>query len=50
VRGIDTRLVVYPGMHHGDWSEKFDKDYLVRVVAWFDKYLGIDTGSAQPEE
>jgi len=49
VRGIDTRLVVYPGMHHGDWSEKFDKDYLVRVVAWFDKYLGIDAGAVRPE-
>ena len=50
VRGIDTRLIVYPGMHHSDWSEKFDKDYLVRVVAWFDKYLGIDAGSVPADE
>jgi len=39
-RGIDSRLVVYPGMHHGGWSERFDKDYLVRVVDWFDRYTG----------
>ncbi len=38
-RGIDTELVVYPGAHHGDWSAEFDKDYLLRVRAWFDKYL-----------
>ncbi|HEX2138656.1 MAG TPA: S9 family peptidase, partial [Woeseiaceae bacterium] len=38
-RGIDTRLVVYPGMHHGDWDPAYDKDYLERVVAWFDRYL-----------
>ena len=38
-RGIDTELVVYPGAHHGDWSAEFDKDYLLRVREWFDKYL-----------
>lgn len=39
VRGIDSRLVVYPGMHHAGWSEEFDKDYIRRIVDWFDKYL-----------
>lgn len=39
-RGIDTRLVVYPGAHHGGWPAEYDKDYLQRVVAWFDRYLG----------
>ena len=38
-RGIDTELVVYPGMHHGGWTPEFERDYLERVVAWFDKYL-----------
>jgi dipeptidyl aminopeptidase/acylaminoacyl peptidase len=38
-RGIDTELVVYPGMHHDDWSAEFDRDYLQRVQQWFDKYL-----------
>ena len=38
-RGVDTQLVVYPGMHHTGWSEEFDKDYLRRVREWFDKYL-----------
>lgn len=35
---VDTRLVVYPGMHHGGWDSRFEKDYLKRVVAWFDRY------------
>jgi dipeptidyl aminopeptidase/acylaminoacyl peptidase len=38
-RGVGTELVVYPGAHHGDWSAEFDKDYLLRVREWFDKYL-----------
>lgn len=38
-RGIDTQLVVYPGMHHGDWTSEFWRDYLNRVREWFDKYL-----------
>lgn len=39
VQGIDSTLVVYPGMHHGGWSEAFEKDYLVRMVDWFDHYV-----------
>jgi dipeptidyl aminopeptidase/acylaminoacyl peptidase len=42
IRGIDTQLVVYPGAHHGDWSEEFDKDYIMRIVDWFDKYLASE--------
>lgn len=42
VQGIDSQLVVYPGMHHGDWSEAFEKDYLKRLVEWFDLYLKSD--------
>jgi dipeptidyl aminopeptidase/acylaminoacyl peptidase len=38
-RGIATELVVYPGVHHGGWPPEFERDYLERVVAWFDKYL-----------
>ena len=38
-RGIDTELVVYPGMHHGGWDPEFQRDYLERVRAWFDKFL-----------
>jgi dipeptidyl aminopeptidase/acylaminoacyl peptidase len=38
-RGIDTRLVVYPDAHHGDWPVEYDQDYLLRVRQWFDKYL-----------
>lgn len=40
-RGIDTQLVVYPGTHHGGWSDEFEKDRLVRIRDWFDKHLGI---------
>ena len=39
IQDIDTQLVVYPGMHHGGWPERFDKDYLTRIVDWFDHYL-----------
>jgi dipeptidyl aminopeptidase/acylaminoacyl peptidase len=39
-RGIDTQLVVYPGMHHSDWTDEFQKDFLQRHLQWFDKYLG----------
>lgn len=38
-RGIDTQLVVYPGVHHGDWPVQYDQDYLLRVREWFDKHL-----------
>ncbi len=39
IQNIDTQLVVYPGMHHGGWPERFDKDYLTRIVDWFDHYV-----------
>lgn len=41
-RGIDSTLVVYPDAHHGGWPVHFDKDYLERIVAWFDKYDHAD--------
>lgn len=40
-RGIATELVVYPGTHHGGWSDDFERDRLVRIREWFDKYLGV---------
>jgi len=39
VRGIDSQLVVYPDSHHGGWREEYEKDYLRRVLAWFNQYL-----------
>ena len=42
VQGIDSQLVVYPGMHHGGWTDSFEKDYLVRTVDWFDHYVKAD--------
>jgi acetyl esterase/lipase len=38
VQGIETELVVYPDVPHGGWPEEFEKDYLVRVVTWFDGF------------
>ncbi|MEX2125252.1 MAG: S9 family peptidase [Woeseia sp.] len=38
-RGIDTQLVVYPNSHHGGWDQKYSKDYLERIVAWFDHHI-----------
>jgi dipeptidyl aminopeptidase/acylaminoacyl peptidase len=47
-RGIETELVVYPGTHHGGWSDDFERDRLVRVQQWFDKYLEVDRAQAAP--
>lgn len=44
VQGVDSQLVVYPGVHHGGWPEAFEKDYLVRVIDWFDHYIKTETG------
>ncbi len=38
-RGITTRLVVYPGEHHGGWTMPHQKDYLERRLAWYDQYV-----------
>lgn len=39
VRGIPTELVVYPDAHHGGWPAEYERDYLERVIAWFDRYV-----------
>ena len=39
-RGIDSQLVVYPDSHHGGWDPAYSKDYLERIVAWFDRHSG----------
>lgn len=38
MKGVDTQLIVYPGMHHGGWTPEFENDYLQRIVDWFDTY------------
>ena len=38
-KGVPTELVVYPGAHHGGWPTEFERDYLERVRAWFDRYV-----------
>jgi len=38
-RGITTRLVVYPGEHHGGWTTAHEKDFLERRLAWYDQYV-----------
>ncbi len=47
-RGISTRLVVYPGEHHGGWSCGHQKDFNERLLAWYDEYLKPDGDSAPP--
>ena len=44
-QGVHSQLVVYPDSHHGGWDERFDKDYLERVVGWFDRYVKGRDGS-----
>ena len=42
-RGITTRLVVYPGEHHGGWTMPHQKDFLERRLAWYDQYVKGET-------
>ena len=37
--GVDTKLVIYPGQHHGITTPSYVADRLERYVEWFDKYL-----------
>jgi dipeptidyl aminopeptidase/acylaminoacyl peptidase len=39
VNGVDSELVVYPGVHHGGWPVEFEMDYVRRIADWFDRYL-----------
>ena len=48
-RGITTRLVVYPGEHHGGWTMPHQKDFLKRRLAWYDRYVKGKTSPA-PEQ
>jgi len=48
-RGITTRLVVYPGEHHGGWTMPHQKDFLERRLAWYDQYVKGKTSPA-PEQ
>ncbi|MCO6509835.1 MAG: S9 family peptidase [Aridibacter famidurans] len=37
--GRETKLVVYPGEHHGIRRPTFQKDRFQRFLGWFDKYI-----------
>jgi dipeptidyl aminopeptidase/acylaminoacyl peptidase len=39
VKGVDTKLVVYPDTGHVNWSTEFDTDYYQKILKWFDDYL-----------
>lgn len=39
-RGLDTRLVIYPGQAHGIRRPSYQIDRAKRWIGWFDKYLG----------
>jgi len=38
-RGIDTKLVIYPGQFHGLTIPSYQRDRLQRYLGWWDKYL-----------
>jgi dipeptidyl aminopeptidase/acylaminoacyl peptidase len=38
--GVPTRLVVYPGMHHGPSAPSQRVDIAQRYLTWFDRWLG----------
>jgi dipeptidyl aminopeptidase/acylaminoacyl peptidase len=37
--GVDTRLVVYPGAHHGIDAPSYQRDILERMLAWYAQHL-----------
>jgi len=36
---VDTKLIVYPGQHHGFTLPSFKRDRLVRYLSWYNKYV-----------
>jgi dipeptidyl aminopeptidase/acylaminoacyl peptidase len=44
--GIDTKLIIYPGEHHGIARPSFVRDRYERYLAWYDKYLMNKTTAA----
>lgn len=38
-RGIPTKLVIYPGEHHGIRRPSFQKDRMERWLGWYDKFI-----------
>ena len=37
--GVTTRLVVYPGEHHGGWSYRNEKHVMEQYLSWYDRYV-----------
>jgi len=45
--GVESYLVYYPkAFHNGGWNDEYKKDYMLRLLAWFDYCL---KGVALPE-
>ncbi|MFN8582592.1 MAG: prolyl oligopeptidase family serine peptidase, partial [Gemmatimonadaceae bacterium] len=42
-QGIDTEMIVYPNQFHGITVPSYQKDRLLRYLAWYDKYLKTRT-------
>jgi len=38
--GRETRLVVYPGAHHGIDTPSYTRDLLERLTDWYDRHIG----------
>ena len=43
--GVETRLVVYPDEHHGEWRFANERDAMLRTLGWFDKFLKSTAGT-----
>lgn len=38
--GVDTGQIYYPtASHNGGWNDTYKKDYMLRLLAWFDHYI-----------
>jgi dipeptidyl aminopeptidase/acylaminoacyl peptidase len=43
---VPTQLIVYPGQNHGLTRVSFLRDRYERYLAWYDKYLKGESGTA----
>ncbi|MEE9229796.1 MAG: S9 family peptidase [Acidobacteriota bacterium] len=49
--GVTTRLIVYPGEHHGGWLYRHTKHVQEQYLAWYDRYVkGKQSGPSSASE
>ena len=49
-RGVETTLIIYPGQGHSIRKPSYQKDRYERYLAWFGRFLGVETGQTKPTD